>query len=313
MVVITDRWSNPSGSLGIDRFRVWPAGSDKFSHADLATNWDTLDAIIGVPSTGNWPPTTGIDAGIYKENLLLQDERIPIGTVVPWFRPNGAAAIPTYWAACDGSTLTSGNHDFAGIAGSVTLPDLRNKFILGANAADANGAAAAAVTDSTIDSATGAPGPQASGGSNKIVQTTAQMPGHSHTFTGNALGSHSHSFTGNALPAMAPHDHYSVDYPDQFTPHEHLIEFRNDLRGGGTGKAVADFGGAAGTTNIYLGIQFSTSATSAGSPGTPSGAISSTGAGTPTGTISSVGSGSPMDNRPNWYGLIYICKVKYAS
>lgn len=298
---MTDRWSNPSGSLGIDRFRVWPAGSDNFSHADLATNWDTLDAIIGVPSTGNWPPTTGIDAGIYKENLLLQDERIPIGTVVPWFRPNGAAAIPTYWAACDGSTLTSGNHDFAGIAGSVTLPDLRNKFILGANAADANGAAAAAVTDSTIDSATGAPGPQASGGSNKIVQTTAQMPGHNHTFTGNALGSHSHSFTGNAL---------GVHRHDTAVGSTNHIRFDNTFAGNGGKKGVADIGGYTGATSFYADYEVTTSYDSAG---TPSGTISSTGAGTPTGTISSVGSGSPMDNRPNWYGLIYICKVKYAS
>lgn len=309
---MTDRWSNPSGGLGIDRFRVWPAGSDNFSHADLADNWDNLDALIGVPSSGNWPPTTGIDGGIYHEVLLLQDERVPIGTVVAWFRPNGATAIPTNWAACDGTALSSGQHNFPG-GGTVTLPDLRNKFILGANAADANGAAAALVTDGTIDSATGAPGPQASGGSNKIVQSIAQMPSHNHTFSGNALGSHVHSFTGNALPAMAPHSHYSVDYPDQFTPHEHLVEFRNDLKGGGGNKAVADFGGASGASSIYLGIDFSTSADSAGSPGTPSGVISSAAAGTPSGTISSVGSGSPMDNRPNWYGLIYICKVKYFS
>jgi hypothetical protein len=113
---------------------------------------------------------------------------------------------------------------------------------------------------------------------------------------------------------MGPHSHYSVDYPDPpFTQHQHLVEFANDLQGGGGRKAVVDFGGASGATDIYLGIQFSTSADSAGSPGTPSGSISSVAGGTPSGSISSVGSGNPMDNRPNWYGLIYICKVKYFS
>jgi hypothetical protein len=296
---MTDRWSNPSGSLGIDRFRVWPAGSDNFDHTELASNFDNLDAIIGVPSTGDWPPTTGIDGGIYAEVLLLQDERLPIGTVVPWFRPNGAAAIPTNWAACDGSTLTSGNHNFPGIAGSVTLPDLRNKFILGANAADANGAAAAAVGDATIDTATGAPGPQTSGGSNKIVQTTAQMPGHSHTFTGNALGAHVHSFTGNAL---GQHEH-------EGTSAVHDVLVGNNFTRSGTGIGIVDVAQVSGGSGV-ANYNFTTGFSSAG---TPSGVISSVSAGTPSGSISTVGSGSPMDNRPNWYGLIYICKVKYAS
>lgn len=310
---MTDRWSNPSGGLGIERFRVWPAGTDSYSHSDLTQNWDTLDGIIGIPSSGDWPPTTGIDGGIYNEVLLLQDERTPIGTVVAWFRPNGATSIPTNWHACDGTTLTSSFHDFPG-GGSVTLPDLRNRFILGADASDANGAAAANVGDATIDTSSGAPGPQASGGSNKIVQSISQMPSHTHTFAGNPLNSHVHTFTGNALGPMPPHSHYSVDYPDlPFTPHQHLVEFANDLQGGGGRKAVVDFGGASGATDIYLGIDFSTSSDSAGSPGTPTGTVSSVSAGTPTGTNASTGSGSPMDNRPHWYGLIYICKVLYSS
>lgn len=303
---MTDRWSAPndvnlSASTG-DRFHVWPAGSDSYAHQDLADNWDTLDAIIGRPSSGNWPPSAGTDGGIYKEVALLQDERVPIGTVVPWFRPNDSIPLPTNWAACDGSTLTVGNHNFPGVAGSVVLPDLRNKFILGADAAKTSGTAAALVTDAGIDTFAGAPGESTVGGSNKIVQSIAQMPVHGHTFTGNALGAHGHSFTGSAL---GPHSHYSVDHSGN-----HDFRFRNDLTGNGGSKAVADIGGADGATSYYYGLDFHTSTDSAG---TPVGSISSTGAGTPSGSISNTGSGSPMDNRPRWVGLIFICKVLNAT
>lgn len=299
---MTDRWSNPSGGEGYNRFRVWPAGSDSYSHTDLTSNWDTLDAIIGIPSGSNWPPTTGVDGGIYKEVALLKDERAPIGTIVAWFRPLDSIPIPTNWHACDGSTLTTGNHNFPGVAGSVTLPDLRNRFILGADATLTSGTAAALVTDAGIDSASGAPGQSTLGGSNKIVQTTAQMPSHNHAFTGSALGVHTHSFTGNALAA---HNHYSVDNGGN-----HDFRYRNDVVGTGGSKAVADVGGGDGATDFYYGLDLRTSSDSAG---TPSGTISSASAGTPSGTISSTGTGSPMDNRPHWIGLIYICKVLNAT
>lgn len=301
---MTDRWSTPTdtnGSTSGQRFRAWPAGSDSYSHSDLTNNWDTLDAIIGRPSSGNWPPDAGTDAGIYKEVALLQDERTPIGTIVPWFRPSDSIPIPTNWHVCDATVLTAGNHDFPGIAGSVTLPDLRNRFILGADSTKSSGTAAAGVNDAGIDSASGAPGQSTLGGSNKIIQTSSQMPSHTHTFTGTALGSHTHSFTGNALGA---HDHYSVDRSG-----DHSFRYRNDVYAQGGSKAVADIGGADGATDYYYGLNLRTSSDSAG---TPSGSISSVSAGTPAGTIATTGTGAAMDNRPHWIGLIYICKVKYA-
>ena len=35
---MADRWSNPSGGLGIDRFRVWPAGTDSYSDGWYGTD-----------------------------------------------------------------------------------------------------------------------------------------------------------------------------------------------------------------------------------------------------------------------------------
>ena len=299
---MTDRWSNPSGSLGVDRFRVWPAGTDSYSHSDLATNWDTLDGIIGIPSSGVWPPTTGINGGIYAQVKILQDELFPIGAVVPWFRPSASIAIPTFWHACDGTTLTSGQHAFPGIAGSVALPDLRNSFILGADATLAIGAAAAAVGSPSIDTAAGAPGESATGGDNQSALSVANMPSHNHTFTGNALGVHGHIFSGSA---MAPHDHAdSIDFGDT------SITGTNDFTGGGTKKGISDIAGLTGATDFYTSLFPHTSSDSAG---TPSGSISTAGAGTPSGSISSAGSGTQFDNRPRWTGLIFICKVLYAT
>jgi len=243
---MADRWSNPSGGIGVDRFRVWAGGSDSYSHTDLANNWDTLDGLLGQPSDAStWPPTQGLNGGIYKEIRLLQLDRAPIGTVVPWFRPANTVPIPTGWAPCDGSVIAV--HNFPGIGGSVTLPDMRNAFVLGADATLAFATAAAVVSSGNINIAAGAPGEGASGGANTIVQTEAQLAAHSH--------------------------------------------------GGQTG-AAADV--------IW-------EKTSSGQ----SIVLNATGNDTTTSThvhpIATDGSGAPMDNRPRWVGLIYICKVLFAS
>lgn len=135
-----------------------------------------LDAIIGIPSSGTWPPTTGVDGGIYREINLLQQEREAIGSVKPFFKPTDSYPLPAGWHVADGSTITTGNHDFTGIAGSVTLPDLRHAFVLGADPTKTIGTAAAGVTDARINTAAGAPGPNATGGENAHVLTQAEAP-----------------------------------------------------------------------------------------------------------------------------------------
>ncbi len=71
---MTDRWSNPSGGLGVHRYRVWPAGTDSYDHSELVANLDKIDAMIGIPSGGgDWPPTEGVNGGIYALIKDLQD------------------------------------------------------------------------------------------------------------------------------------------------------------------------------------------------------------------------------------------------
>lgn len=169
------RWSNPSGGAGFQRFRVWPAGTDSYSHTDLSNNFDTLDNIIGNSPTVNWPPTLGLNGGIYAQIALLQANRQPIGTVFPWFRPTLAVPIPAGCSVCDGSTLAAADHDFPG-GGSITLPNLINAFWLGADPNLPINQAGVAITDAGIDSASGAPGPQGTGGQNAHALTNTEIP-----------------------------------------------------------------------------------------------------------------------------------------
>lgn len=174
------RWSNPSGGAGFQRFRVWPAGTDSYSHTDLSNNFDTLDGILGNSPDANWPPSTGMNGGIYKEVALLQKNvKSELGQVFPWFRPTLALAIPVGCAVCDGSVLQPSDHDFPG-GGTVTLPNLLNSFWVGADPAKSIGTPGAAVGASGHDDATGAPGPQGAGGLNQITQLIEQMPSHDH-------------------------------------------------------------------------------------------------------------------------------------
>jgi len=172
---MADRWSEPSGSLGTERFRVWPLSTDSYDHDEMAANWDKLDAIIGVPVTGEWPP----EGGLYGAIVNARAAAVPLGVLFPFFRPSLDVDLPDGAVAADGSVLNDTQHDFG--SGDVTLPDLRNRFILGADPSKDVGAAGAAAGTAGTDTAAGAPGPQAVGGSNAVALTTATTPAHTHT------------------------------------------------------------------------------------------------------------------------------------
>ncbi|MEM3097398.1 MAG: hypothetical protein QXU32_01585 [Nitrososphaerales archaeon] len=176
------RWSNPSGPLGIQRFRVWPDDSDQYSYVDFSQNWEKIDAIIGAPksSTEQWPQTTGVDGGIYAEINQLQQTALPIGTVIAWYKSSETTPLPEGFELCDGRSIPTAQHDF-GTGAPVTLPDMRNAFVLGADPTKSIGTAGVAVTHANIDNAAGAPGPQGTGGTNAVTLTTAQMPSHNHS------------------------------------------------------------------------------------------------------------------------------------
>ena len=90
------------------------------------------------------------------------------GMIMMW--SGTIATIPSGWLLCNGTSGT---------------PDLRNKFIIGANADD-GGAAKTNVTGSYTQT----------GGSQDAVVVS-----HSHTATSDTVGDHAHSYTSPTDPA----------------------------------------------------------------------------------------------------------------
>ncbi len=56
------------------------------------------------------------------------DGNMPVGTVIDWWRPNNNFPVPTGFKICDGSTVDDEESPFNGF----NVPDLRNKFVRGA-------------------------------------------------------------------------------------------------------------------------------------------------------------------------------------
>jgi len=260
----------------------------------MADNWDLLDDILGIPSGGaDWPITKGIDAGIYGLITSLTNTvqtlaggvagtaaLMPIGAVIAWFRADESIDIPDGFNVCDGTVLTAGNHDFA-VGGSVTMPDLRNRFILGADASKSIGTAGAAVGSGSIDDSSGAPGPQGTGGSNQNTLTTSTIPSHAHTATTATSGNHTHSIN-DPMHAHGAHKEYASNTSILYD------------------QSGQKFGTSGAVINFLPWIDESPTGIS----------LYAAGSHTHTITVSNTGGGSPHENRPRWMGLIYICKVK---
>jgi microcystin-dependent protein len=109
-------------------------------------------------ATGVTPAVTD-DTTKFATTAFVRDI-IPSGVIVMW--SGSVATIPTGWLLCDGANST---------------PDLRNSFIIGANADDA-GVAKTNITGSAT---------QTGGYKDAIVV--------SHTHTADAAGIHNHSYT----------------------------------------------------------------------------------------------------------------------
>jgi len=111
-------------------------------------------------------------------------------------------ANESIWAdceVCDGRTLTAGQQDIVP-GGSYTLPDLRNRFLLGADPTKT-----ASVSGTTVDAASGAPGPKGTGGVHAKTLITAELPSHNHTGSTDNQGAHTHA--GSTTSSAGDHTH----------------------------------------------------------------------------------------------------------
>lgn len=107
--------------------------------------------------------------GKMKEN---GNDLLPVGAIIMW----GGGAIPAGWALCDGGTYTTMD------GSSLTTPDLRERFIVGAGG-DNPGVSGGAYASGTT------------GGENFHTLSNAEMPIHSHGGATVSAGAHTHDVT----------------------------------------------------------------------------------------------------------------------
>jgi len=158
----------------------------------------------------------------------LADDILPIGTVIPWWRPSIATPLPSGWEVCDGHTLISTLHEFAG-GGTITLPDLRNRFVLGA-------ATGGTGTSSTTPPAIG----QIGGNNNANLAHSHVVDPHSHTVN-------AHSHVVNAHTHTVPHNHTVAAHTHTVESHAHLV--------GGHTHPIPDHTHSIGHTHTVQGHQ----------------------------------------------------------
>ena len=109
---------------------------------------DSLDGIVNITATGT-----------ATANLFVGGGMVPLGAILMWSGTGSSTAVPT------GFTLSDGNGGTA--VNGITIPDLRDKFIVGANAVTGS--------DSTYP---GLSMNQTGGSANAV------LPSHTHTQSG---------------------------------------------------------------------------------------------------------------------------------
>lgn len=157
-----------SASYISDLVSANPPGSDTLAQAD-----DHIRLIKGVLKT-TFP---NVDGPVTSSPLKLNTYLVPQGAILMW--SGSIASIPSGWALCDGSTVSKADG-----SGTVVVPNLRDKFIVGAGSTYTVAATGGATSNTPTITVTNA----------STVLTTAQIPSHTHTATVSDAG-HSHTVT----------------------------------------------------------------------------------------------------------------------
>jgi hypothetical protein len=258
--LVTIYTTRSAGTTKANPFTTDASGAAEFwaEHGDYDIKYEDLE----VPSrfgtkTFGWQSVSGTAGALpfAAFDAAAARQFVPVGTVVSWWRPNNTVSLPTGWALCAGQSVASGDHDF-GTGASITMPDLRNKFVLGANSDLADAAAATAG-----DAATNAPGIRGTGASH------ARNLQHSHTISAespgtNSAGSHSHTILANAhdvaftslvasgsAVAVSEYNHTHGGGTDSQGAHTHTVNSHS--HGGATGNQL---GTAQDIKPAYVGL-----------------------------------------------------------
>lgn len=152
------------------------------------------------PAGGPVIPVASSNSKLNRGFNPLFSSNVPVGDVIDyWVPPGGIFSVPDGWMLCDGSVVPSGSHEFGPF--DVTLPDLRDRYIIGANPSSIYGS-----ESSATDSTTGAPG--ISGG--KATHFNQSYISHSHTVAEHShVASHRHSMASH-YHNLPTHTHTSA-------------------------------------------------------------------------------------------------------
>lgn len=182
---------------------------------------------------------------LYNVIAGLNYNDVPLGTVVSWWTPfgvydsNGNLApggigtfLPDGWAICDGSSLTADQHSFGNFV--ITLPDLRNKTVLGATqlkqGIEATGGNYDLVSGTYArpnDGAASAPGVGYDSGAEtalgvaKTGTNVVRDISHSHSGTSLTIPNHTHDISAHTH-GMPEHWH-TVDAHSHDISHQHMM------------------------------------------------------------------------------------------
>lgn len=141
----------------------------------IATKADTASpTFTGTPQA---PTADGVNA-LQVANVAYVTAQVasgvPIGTIVMW--SSTAGAYPAGWELCDGRTGLTRSDGL----GTINVPDLRSRFIVGAGSTYAAGATGGSATHNHTESAAG--DHNHTGFTAVHILTEAQMPVHSHAY-----------------------------------------------------------------------------------------------------------------------------------
>ena len=218
-------------------------------------------------------------------SALTGIEGVPSGVIALW--SGTVASIPTGWVICDGLNST---------------PNLTGLFVVHADA-DTGGTYNVGAT----------------GGSNTVTLTESEIPGHTHTISGNTStgGDHTHTLSGNTGNSG---NHTHNGSTSNTGDHNHNLIMWNYQDGGNgvsgnprTGQQGTPNGGnySGGVGNAGAHSHNFTTAAGGDHSHTLSGNAASAGSHSHTlsATAASTGGGSAHENRPPYYALAYIMKT----
>jgi hypothetical protein len=263
--------------------------------ADRTVGWNSFNGSNqGVPSA-LLARDNGLDLSAIAADVTRQ--MLPVGAVIDWWRPDGTVPIPAGFEICDGHTVSAGSHDFPNwSAQPITLPDLRNKFVIGADSLKADGTASNNGDGTAAFNAAhpNAPGIRGVGGSNTIksLAHTHQFA-HSHTtpaVTTNPASidrSLAHAHSGGSLFVNGHNRTAVVQWGGSNEAHA----LANSVSGMGGGAS----GGEGAPDHLHYNV----------TPAVTTNSISTTT--TDNGTMSAT-----TDMRPQHVGLLKLMKVRRA-